>query len=225
MINWLLIYYPELLAGIFITLQLMLGSLVVGFIVALLFACLHHTGKKFFTVPINVFVFFIRSTPLLVQLFLIYYGAAQFSLIRDSFLWPLLKEPFICALIGLGINSAAYTTVVLKSAMQAIPRGEIEAAKALGLSPIAILKHIILPRTFIIIWPSYTNEMVLILKATALASTITLLDIMGVTRQLIAKTYDTLTGLLVAGLLYVILTLLIVGICHWVSRRFKRVGW
>jgi len=225
MIDWFLTYYPELLKGILTTLELLIGSLLVGFIVALMLASLHHTGKKYFTYPINTFVFFIRSTPLLVQLFLIYYGAAQFSLIRDSFLWPFLKEPFICALIALGVNSAAYTTVVLKGAMRAVPKGEIEAAKALGFSPFAILRHIILPRTFILIWPSYTNEMVLILKATALASTITLLDMMGITRQLIAKTYDTLTGLLAVGLLYVILTTLIVGLCHLVGKRFKRIGW
>jgi len=225
MIDWIITYYPQLIEGIVTTLELLLGSLLVGFVVALFLAILHHTGRKYFTYPINVFIFFIRSTPLLVQLFLIYYGAAQFSFIRDSFLWAFLKEPFVCALLALGVNSAAYTTVVLKGAMRAVPKGEIEAAKALGLSSFDILKHIILPRTVVIIWPSYTNEMVLILKATALASTITLLDIMGVTRQLIAKTYDTLTGLLTAGLLYVILTTLIVGLCHLIGRRFKRVGW
>lgn len=202
-------YLPQLLNGVIMTIGLMIGALLLGIMLALLLTLGLVSKKKIFHRPANALVFFVRGTPLLVQIFLIYYGSGQFEWLQNSPLWVVLKEPFFCAVIALAINTGAYTSVLLKGAIDAIPEGEILACQALGMSTGLMMRRIMLPRAFRIMLSSYSNEVVIVLKGTSLASTITLLDLMGVTDQIIANTYATMEFLLVAGVIYLILNGLI----------------
>ena len=126
------------------------------------------------------YTFFFRGTPLLVQLFLFYYGLAQFEAVRESIFWPYLREAYWCALLVFALNTGAYTTEILRGAIQAVPRGEVEAAQAIGMSRALMLRRITLPIAYRIALPAYSNEIILMLKGSALASTITLLDLTGI---------------------------------------------
>ena len=212
-------YFLPLLSGIYVTLILMLSSLFIGFCFALLLLLGSLYGVWFVKKIIDAFTFFIRGTPLLVQIFLIYYGTGQFEWIRTSFLWTILKEPFGCAIIALSINTACYTSVLLKGAVFSVPKSEIEACKALGMSTWQSFCRIIFPRAFRIAMPAYSNEVLMILKGTSLASTITLLDIMGVTQQLISQTYEPIKWYIVAGIIYLILNAAISRLLRILSKR------
>lgn len=215
----LLTYLPNFLSGICITLILMSASLVIGFALALILTFSEWSSVTFFKKCVNTFIFIIRGTPLLVQLFLIYYGIGQFEWIRNSSLWFLLKEPMVCAIIALSINTACYTTILLRGAINSVPKNEIAACEALGMSKWLALRKIILPLAFRIMLPAYSNEVIMILKGTSLASTITLLDVMGVTQQLIAATYNTVTFYLIAAAIYLLLNCIILLLFKFITKR------
>lgn len=199
-----------LLEGSILSLILSLLSLSIGFCIASFLACLLYTNKKFLTRPINGFLYLSRGIPLLVQIFLLYYGAAEFEWIRNSIIWPILKEPFWCAVIILALNSSAYTTVILHNAIRSVPIGEIEVCKTLNLSFYQTLKKILLPQGYAAMWPAYSNEAIMILKSTSLVSTITLIDLMGSARQMIATDFNTTQILLITGGIYLILALFLI---------------
>lgn len=201
----------QMFTGVWLTLQLLGCALVVGIVLAILLTLARLSGRPYLVWPAQLYVFVIRGTPLLVQFFLIYFGLSQFAVIRDSALWVVLREPFACAVLALAINTSAYTSVLLSGAIRAIPPGEIEACKALGLSWFGMMRRVILPRAFRLALPAYSNEVVMVLKGTSLASTITLLELFGVTKQLIAQTYADIQYMLLAGILYLILNALIIG--------------
>ncbi|NLY59095.1 MAG: ABC transporter permease, partial [Gammaproteobacteria bacterium] len=167
------------------------------------------------------YIFFFRGTPLLLQLFLVYYGLSQFDVVRDSVLWPYLREPYWCALITMTLHTAAYIAEILRGAIQAVPPGEVEAARALGMSKRQALQHIILPRAIRIGLPAYGNEIILMLKASAVVYTVTLLDIMGVVRTLNARTYQYEMFFLIAGLIYLVITLVFTQLFKLVERWLK----
>lgn len=156
------------------------------------------------------YIFFFRGTPLLVQLFLVYYGLAQFDSVRESSLWPYLRDPFWCATATMTLHTAAYIAEILRGAIQAIPPGEIEAARALGMSRPKTLFYIILPRATRIGLPAYSNEVILMLKASALASTVTLLELTGMARTIIARTYLPVEIFFAAGLFYLLMAYILV---------------
>ena len=156
------------------------------------------------------YIFFLRGTPLLVQLFLVYYGLAQFEAVRQSAFWPVLRDPYWCAVITLTLHTAAYIAEILRGAIQAIPPGEIEAARALGMSRGQALLRIILPRAARIGLPAYSNEVILMLKASALASTITLLELTGMARTIIARTYLPVEIFFAAGMFYLLIAFVLV---------------
>ena len=203
-------YFWKLLFSALTTIELMLLAILFGLSLAVIFTLLSLTKKIIFTWPINTFIYFIRGTPLLVQIFLIYYGSGQLTWLHESGLWFIFKEPFACAVIALALNTSAYTTVLLRGAIASVPKAEVQAATALGMSYLLTLRRIILPRALRIVLPAYSNEVVMVLKGTSLASTITLLDLMGMTRQIIAQTYQTIEFFLLAGLIYLILNGLII---------------
>lgn len=204
-----LTYFTQLLNGIAITCILMIASIIVGLFLAIIMtiACVH--GNKLIKKLVSAWIFFIRGTPLLVQIFLIYYGLAQFEWIRNSFLWFILSEPMACAIIAFSISTSCYTAVILQGAISSVPRSEIDACDALGMSKWLAMRRVIFPRAFQIALPAYSNEVLIILKATSLASTITLLDVMGVTQQLISETYDTVFWYIVAAVIYLVLNAVI----------------
>lgn len=199
-----------LLEGSILSLMLSALSLSIGFCIASILTYLLYTQKKCFIIPINNFLYLSRGVPLLVQIFLLYYGAAEFEWIRNSIFWPILKEPFCCATLILALNSGAYTTVLLNKAIQSVPIGEIEASKTLGLSFYQTLRRILFPQAYAAMWPAYSNEAIMILKSTSLVSTITLVDLMGAARQIIATDYKTTQILLITGCIYLILALILI---------------
>lgn len=211
MLNWTLMWesLPLLLSGAAVTAQLTAVSLVAGMALALPLALMRTAPHRALRLPAFGYIFFFRGTPLLVQIFLIYYGLGQFEWVRQSPLWPILREAWWCAIIALTLNTAAYTAEILRGGIEAVPKGEVEAARALGMSRALTLRKIILPRAFRLALPAYGNEIILLLKGSALASTVTLLDLTGVARVIVARTYAPYEVFLVAGLIYLGMTFLV----------------
>jgi arginine transport system permease protein len=211
---------PAMTSGLLMTLELMICALLVGLLLAIVFTLCSATGSAILKAPVNALIFFIRGTPLLVQIFIIYYGSGQWAWLRTTFLWDILRHPFGCATLALAINSAAYTTALLVGAINSVPRGEIEACQVLGFSRWQMLCRVILPRAWRMALPAYSNEVIMVLKGTSLASTITLLDLMGVMRQMIARTYEVLPYFIVAGIFYLCLNALIIGIFKILEKNY-----
>jgi polar amino acid transport system permease protein len=178
--------------------------------------------RRWLRVGAYSYIFVFRGTPLLVQIFLVYYGLGQFQAVRASALWPILREPYWCAIIAFALNTGAYTAEILRGAIGAVPVGEVEAAKAFGMSRTLSLRRIILPRALRIALPAYGNEVILMLKGSALASTITLLDLTGMARTIIARTYMPVEIFLAAGLIYLAITFVFVQLFRLLERRLSR---
>ncbi|WP_285960551.1 ABC transporter permease [Pseudomonas tohonis] len=210
--NWDVIvkYLPRLFDGALLTLELVAIAVVAGLILALPMGIARSSRHWFVRALPYGYIFFFRGTPLLVQLFLVYYGLAQFDLVRKGPLWPYLRDPFWCAVITMTLHTAAYIAEIIRGAIQAIPPGEIEAARALGMSQFKTLVHIVLPRAARIGLPAYSNEVILMLKASALASTVTLLELTGMARTIIARTYLPVEIFFAAGMFYLVIAFLLV---------------
>lgn len=206
--NWDAVFkmLPLLGEGALLTLQLLVISGIVGLVIAVPMAMARVAKSPWLNVPPRVYIFFFRGTPLLVQLFLIYYGLGQFEAVRESFAWPVLRDAYWCAIITFSLHTGAYITEILRGAMQAVPVGEVEAGRAVGLRTGQIYRRIILPRAARIAIPAYGNEVILMLKASALASTITLLDLTGMARTVYAKNYLPIETFLTAGAFYLVIT-------------------
>ncbi|MND55251.1 Octopine transport system permease protein OccM [compost metagenome] len=189
--NWEVIikWLPKLVQGATLTLELLAIAVIVGLILAIPLGIARSSRHWYVRALPFGYIFFFRGTPLLVQLFLVYYGLAQFDAVKNSAFWPYLSDPFWCTVLTMTLHTAAYIAEILRGALQAIPRGEIEAARALGMSRTKAMIFIMLPRAARIGLPAYSNEVILMLKASALASTVTLLDIIGMARTVIARTY------------------------------------
>lgn len=210
--NWDVIvqYLPRLLDGALLTLQLVGVSVVAGLILALPMGVARASQNLYVRALPYAYIFFFRGTPLLVQLFLVYYGMAQFEVVRKSALWPYLRDPYWCAIITMTLHTAAYIAEIIRGAIQAVPPGEVEAARALGMSRAQTMLHIILPRAMRIGLPAYSNEVILMLKASALASTITLVELTGAARTVIARTYLPVEFFFAAGVIYLIIAFVLV---------------
>src|SRR4029077_5552098 len=162
---------PDLLGGLLVTLELTVLSLILGMVLALPLAAMRPARAPVFGVPPYGYITFFRGTPLLVQIFLIYYGTGQFDWIRETPLWPLLRQAYWCAILAFSLNTAAYTAEILRGAIQAVPKGEVEAGLALGMSRWLVFRLISLPRAFRLALPAYGNEIILVIKSSSLAST------------------------------------------------------
>ena len=210
--NWEVIikWLPRLAQGATLTLELVAIAVIAGLILAIplgIARASRHWPVR--TLP-YAYIFFFRGTPLLVQLFLVYYGLAQFDAVRASSLWPYLRDPFWCAVITMTLHTAAYIAEILRGAIQAVPPGEVEAARALGMSKWKALFYIVLPRAARIGLPAYSNAVILMLKASALASTVTLLELTGMARTIIARTYMPVEIFFAAGLFYLVMAFVLV---------------
>lgn len=215
-------YFPRLLEGAWLTLELVVISGLIGIALSIPLALMRTSPNAWLRALPFAYIYFFRGTPLLVQIFLVYYGASQFEVIRESALWVILKEPYWCAIIAFSLNTAAYSAELFRGAIQAIPDGEIEAAESLGMSKVMQIKRIILPRMFGIALPGYGNEVILMLKGSALASTITLLDVTGMARTVIARTYTPLEMFLAAGVVYLLMSGLVIALFRFMESRFNR---
>jgi len=193
---------PTLGKGALLTLKLTALIVMLGTLLAFPVALCRNARSRTLRVAANAYVMFFRGTPSLVQVFLLYYGASQFQAIQHSVLWPVLRDPFWCVLIALGLNSASYTGKTLAAALAAVPRSLREAAFSLGLSRIQAFWTVDLPLAARAALPAFGNEIILTCKATSLASTVTLLDLTGTARLLTSETYALYEVFLSAGLVY-----------------------
>ncbi len=212
---------PMLLEGAGMTAQLVALALVVGMCLAIPLALARVSKYPALWMPVYGFIFIFRGTPLLVQIFIVYYGFGQSEAVRESFLWPFFKEAYWCAIFTFSLNTSAYTAELLRGAIQAVPHGEIEAARSLGMPRLLMLRRVVVPRAFRLALPAYGNEIILMLKGSALASTITLLDLTGVARVIVARTYAPYELFLMAALMYLALTLLIVRALKYAEWRLS----
>lgn len=213
---------PRLLEGLLLTLQLTVASIAMGLVIATPLALLRVSDRPSLSLPVQAYTFLFRGTPLLVQLFLIYYGLSQLSWIRTSFAWSILRDPFWCALIAFSLNNAAYTTEILRGGIRAVPVGEIEAAKALGMSVAQRIRRIVLPIGFRLAMPAYGNEVVMMLKASSLASTITLMELTGTSRKIVAETFAPYEIFIAAAILYLSVTFLFTSTFSALEERLSR---
>ena len=207
-------YLPKIIDGAITTIELMALALLIGAVIAVPIALMRLSKNRILRWPAYGYIFFFRGTPLLVQIFLIYYGLSQFEAVRESFVWNILREAYWCAIIAFALNTGAYTAEILRGAISAVPKGQIEAAMSVGMSPVRTFRHVVFPQAIRIAVPAYGNEVILMLKGSALASTITLLDITGMAQTIIARTYMQTEFLMVAGLFYL-------GITFVITRGFK----
>jgi arginine/ornithine transport system permease protein len=207
-------HWEMFLTGVGYTLLIVVVSLVVGGALSLPLAVARAYRTPIVNQIIWVYVYVFRGTPLLVQLYLIYYGLGQFEAVRDSFIWPVLRDPLWCTLISFVLNTAAYTTEIFRGAIEAIPYGEVEAAKACGMSNWLRTTRIVLPNALRRALPAYSNEIIFMVHGSVVASTVTIVDILGAGRILNAKYYLAYEGFLAAAALYMILVL-------FITRGFK----
>ncbi len=213
--------FPKLLNATLITLKLVSMSLILGIFLGIFFAIL-RTGKNKFLKSLSYYYSYIfRGTPMLVQLFIIYFGLGQIEYLRSSFLWTVLKEPYWCAIIAFALNTGAYTSEILRSAFETIYKGYIEAGKSLGISKNKIFYKIKLPLAIKQSLPAYGNEMILMLKGTSLASTVTLMDITGVAKYIISTTFKPIEIFIVAGSIYLFITFLIFSFIKLAEKKFN----
>jgi arginine/ornithine transport system permease protein len=208
--------------GVWLTLQLTFLALAIGMAIALPAAFARARRVRVLSPLVNGYVYLFRGTPLLVQTFLIYYGLSQFGFIRDSWAWTFLRDPWWCALIAFSLNSGAYSTEILRGAIQATPKGETEAAAALGLHPRQADLLVVIPAALRRALPQYGNEVIFMLHGSAVASVITLQDILGAGRTLNARYYLAYEGFLTAALLYMGITFVLVTLFRGLERRYLR---
>ncbi len=211
---------PSFGHGAWVTVELTLAALALGMLVALPLSVLRGWPSRWVSGPVWAFTYVIRGTPLLVQLFLVYYGLSQFDVVRQSVFWPLLSSAWFCAIAAFAINTCAYTIEILHGAMRAVPAGEIEAAQAMGMSRGVLLRRVVLPAAFRRMLPAYGNEVILMLQATSLASTVTLLDLTGAARTMNSTYYLPFESFLTAAVIYLAMTTALVGLFHAAERRW-----
>ncbi len=214
---------PRLLAGLPLTLQLAGSSILLGGFIALGLALAQQQGRSLIDWPIRVYVAVFRGTPLLVQIFLIYYGLGQFRLFfQEIGLWSFLREPYWCAILALTLNTAAYGSEILRGALQNVPQGQIEAARALGMSRLMVLRFVVLPLAIRQALPAYGNEIILMIKGTSLASIVTLMEVTGIAQGIISQTYRAIEIFVCAGAIYLTLNFTITRALAALEHRLSR---
>ena len=208
---------PLYFEGLWVTIQLVTMALAVGLCLSVPIALLASSKNILVKALPQAFIYFFRGTPLLVQMFLIYYGFGQFEAIRESFLWPIFREAYWCALIAFSLNTAGYTAEILRGAIAQTPFGEIEAAKACGMSNATIYRRIVLPSAFRRALPAYGNEVIFMLHGSALAGVITIVDLFGAARIVNSRYFVPFESFITAGLFYLVLTFTLV----WLFKRLE----
>ena len=212
---------PKLLIAAIITLKLLLLSLFFGIFIGLLFAILRLNKNPLISKFSYGYSYVFRGTPLLVQIFIIYFGLGQIEYFRSTFLWVIFKEPYWCAIIAFSLNTGAYTSEILRSAFETIKPGVIEAGKSLGISNEIIFYKIQIPVAIRQSLPAYGNEIILMMKGTSLASTVTLVDITGVAKHIVSTTYKPLEIFLMAGGIYLFMTFLIHNLIKYLEKKYS----
>ena len=213
--------FPKLLNATVVTLKLLSASLFFGLFIGLLFAILRLNKNPIINKFAYGYSYVFRGTPLLVQIFIIYFGLGQIEYFRSTFLWVVFKEPYWCAIIAFSLNTGAYTSEILRSAFQTIKPGIIEAGKSLGISSRVIFFKVQIPIAIKQSLPAYGNEIILMMKGTSLASTVTLLDLTGVAKYIISTTFKPIEVFIVAGSIYLFMTFLIHNLIKYLEKRYS----
>ena len=212
---------PKLLGATVVTLKLLSASLFFGLFLGLFFAILRLNKNIFINRFAYGYSYIFRGTPLLVQIFIIYFGLGQIEYLRSTVLWVILKEPYWCAIIAFALNTGAYTSEILRSAFQTIKPGLIEAGKSLGISNKIIFYKIQIPIAIRQSLPAYGNEIILMMKGTSLASTVTLMDLTGVAKYIISTTFKPVEVFIVAGGIYLFMTFIIHNVIKYLEKRYS----
>tara|TARA_B100000683_G_scaffold244669_1_gene255071 strand:- start:350 stop:1027 length:678 start_codon:yes stop_codon:yes gene_type:complete len=213
--------FPKLLSAAVITLKLLSVSLIIGLFIGLLFAILRLNKNIFINKFAYGYSYLFRGTPLLVQIFIIYFGLGQIEYLRTTFLWTILREPYWCAIIAFALNTGAYTSEILRSAFQTIKPGIIEAGKSLGISNKIIFYKIQIPIAIRQSLPAYGNEIILMMKGTSLASTVTIMDLTGVAKYIISTTFRPVEVFIVAGGIYLFMTFIIHNLIKFLEKKYS----
>ncbi|MBX9764375.1 MAG: ABC transporter permease [Pseudomonadaceae bacterium] len=211
---------PLYFSGVGVTLKILLISLAFGLALAVPLGLMRVSKSPLVNFPAWLYTYVIRGTPMLVQLFLIYYGLAQFEAVRESVLWPYLSSATFCACMAFAINTSAYSAEILAGSLKATPHGEIEAAKAMGMSRFKLYRRILLPSALRRALPQYSNEVIMMLHTTSLASIVTLIDITGAARTVSSQYYMPFEAFITAGLFYLMLTFILVRLFKLAERRW-----
>ena len=213
--------FPKLLNATVITLKLLSVSLIIGLFIGLFFAILRLNKNIFINRFAYGYSYIFRGTPLLVQIFIIYFGLGQIEYLRSTVLWVILKEPYWCAIIAFALNTGAYTSEILRSAFQTIKPGIIEAGKSLGISNKVIFYKIQIPIAIRQSLPAYGNEIILMMKGTSLASTVTIMDLTGVAKYIISTTFKPIEVFIVAGGIYLFMTFIIHNVIKFLEKKYS----
>ncbi len=217
--------FPKLLNATLITLKLLSISLILGLFIGLGFAILRMNNNKLINKFAYGYSYIFRGTPLLVQIFIIYFGLGQIEYLRTTFLWVVLKEPYWCAIIAFSLNTGAYTSEILRSAFQTIKPGYLEAGRSLGIPSKIIFTKIQIPIAIKQSLPAYGNEIILMLKGTSLASTVTLMDLTGVAKYIISTTFKPVEVFIVAGGIYLFMTFIIHNVIKYLEKKYGFQTW
>ena len=213
--------FVSLVGALPLTLELAATAILLGAGLALALALSRLSGILVLDWLARLYVSVFRGTPLLVQIFLIYYGLSQFPAVRHSFLWPVLREPYWCAVLALMLNTAAYASEIIRGGLLSVPHGQIEAARACGMPRMMIFRRITLPLAIRQALPAYGNEMIAMVKATSLASIITLMEITGVAARIISESYRVIEVFVVAGTLYLAINFILTRLIARLERRLN----
>jgi len=213
--------FPKLINAAVITLKLLSVSLIIGLFIGLFFAILRLNKNIFINRFAYGYSYVFRGTPLLVQIFIIYFGLGQIEYLRSTVLWVILKEPYWCAIIAFALNTGAYTSEILRSAFQTIKPGIIEAGKSLGISNKVIFYKIQIPIAIRQSLPAYGNEIILMMKGTSLASTVTIMDLTGVAKYIISTTFKPIEVFIVAGGIYLFMTFIIHNVIKFLEKKYS----
>ena len=213
--------FPKLLNAALITLKLLSVSLIIGLFIGLLFAILRLNKNIFINKFAYGYSYLFRGTPLLVQIFIIYFGLGQIEYLRSTVLWTVLKEPYWCAIIAFALNTGAYTSEILRSAFQTIKPGIIEAGKSLGVPNKIIFYKIQIPIAIRQSLPAYGNEIILMMKGTSLASTVTIMDLTGVAKYIISTTFKPIEVFIIAGGIYLFMTFIIHNVIKFLEKKYS----
>jgi octopine/nopaline transport system permease protein len=213
--------FPKLLNAALITLKLLSVSLIIGLFIGLLFAILRLNKNIFINKFAYGYSYLFRGTPLLVQIFIIYFGLGQIEYLRSTVLWTVLKEPYWCAIIAFALNTGAYTSEILRSAFQTIKPGIIEAGKSLGIPNKIIFYKIQIPIAIRQSLPAYGNEIILMMKGTSLASTVTIMDLTGVAKYIISTTFKPIEVFIIAGGIYLFMTFIIHNVIKFLEKKYS----
>ncbi|MCE2970050.1 MAG: ABC transporter permease [Burkholderiales bacterium] len=224
MIDWSVVAgaLPAFAGGIRVTLTLLAISLATGLLLSVPLAVARVSPRKWLSGPVWLYTYVIRGTPLLVQLFMVYYGLAQFEWLRESAAWVVLKSAWFCAWLVFALNTTAYTTEIFAGALRALPPGDLEAARSLGMSEFQIYRRILLPGALRRALPQYGNEVVMMLHATAIASTVALVDVTRVARDVYYNHLLPVEAFGMAAIVYLVLTAVLVGGFRLLEARYLK---